>query len=251
MELEQIKMMALQMQNLVGLSDAVIGVSFLVKNPETAMGLSLSQHRFCQALMRARHGEIVSLNGEGMSCPAAAAAFGFRPLPDGLKSGKGLVGFGIVQDQAVGQKMFEEMPRLFPGQIQNLLVFPLSDAPVMPDVIVVEDDVEKLMWINLAYLNAQGGQRLQSSTAILQATCVDCTIIPYLEQRLNFSYGCYGCRDATDLADSETVIGFPVSMLPEVVNHLEFLSQKAIPTSRAKKAWNALQMKNNQEIDIK
>jgi uncharacterized protein (DUF169 family) len=244
MELEQIKQMALQVESLVGLSASVIGVSFQTENPETAIGTILSQHRFCQALMRARHREIVSLNGDGMACPAAAAAFGFRPLPDGLKSGKGLVGFGIVQQQATGQKMFEEMPRLFPGQIQNLLVFPLSESPFIPDVIVVEDDVEKLMWINLAYLNAQGGRRLQSSTAILQATCVDCAIIPYLEQRLNFSYGCYGCRDATDLAGSETVIGFPAFMLPEVVNHLEFLAQKAIPTSRAKKAWNALQTKN-------
>lgn len=244
MELEQIKQMALQMQNLVGLSASVIGVSFLAANPETALGTQLSQHRFCQALMRARHGDIVSLNGDGMSCPAAAAAFGFRPLPDGLKSGKGLVGFGIVQEQATGQKMFEEMPRLSPGQIQNLLVFPLSLAPVIPDVIVIEDEVEKLMWINLAYLNAQGGRRLQGSTAILQATCVDCTIIPYLEQRLNFSFGCYGCRDATDLSGSETVIGFPASLLSEIVNHLEFLAQKAIPTSRAKKAWGALQAKN-------
>ena len=243
MELEQIRKMALQVESLVGLSASISGVSFHSEKSERASGTPLSQHRFCQALMRARHGEIVSLDGQEMSCPAAAAAFGFRPLPDGLKSGKGLVGFGIVQEQAVGQRMFEEMPRLSPGQIQNLLVFPLSDAPVIPDVIVIEDDVEKLMWIDLAYLNAQGGRRLQSSTAILQATCVDCTIIPYLEQRLNFSYGCYGCRDATGLAGSETVVGFPASILPEVVNHLEFLAQKAIPTSRAKKAWNALQAK--------
>lgn len=245
MELEQIKQMGLQMQNLVGLSASVIGVRFLNENLETEMGIPLSQHRFCQALMRARRGEVVSLTGEEMSCPAAAAAFGFRPLPDGLKSGKGLVGFGIVQEQATGQKMFEEMPHLSPGQIQQILVFPLSEAPIMPDIVIVEDEVEKLMWINLAYLNIQGGRRLQGSTAILQATCVDCAVIPYLEQRLNFSYGCYGCRDATDLAGSETVIGFPASLMPEMINHLEFLAQKAIPTSRAKKAWNALQAKNN------
>src|ERR1035438_9522002 len=47
-----------------------------------------------------------------MSCPAAAAAFGFRPLSKALKSGRGLIGFGIVSDASVGEKMFQDMARL-------------------------------------------------------------------------------------------------------------------------------------------
>jgi len=249
MKPETIGVMARRMQDILGLSAPAVGVSFQVDPLFPKAGTALSQHRFCQALMRARHGEIVSLAGSELSCPAAAAAFGFRPLPDGLASGKGLVGFGIVQDPAVGQAMFAEMPSLAPGQIHTLLIFPLSAAPLMPDVILVEDEVEKLMWINLAYLHATGGRRIQSSTAILQAACVDAAVIPYLEKRLNFSFGCYGCRDATDLAGSETVIGFPASMLPAIAGHLEFLAQKAIPTSRAKKAWQALREKNAQQVN--
>jgi uncharacterized protein (DUF169 family) len=53
--------------------------------------------------MKARHGKSVILDSEGIACAAAAAAFGFRPLPEGLRSGKGLVGFGIVSDEAVGK----------------------------------------------------------------------------------------------------------------------------------------------------
>jgi uncharacterized protein (DUF169 family) len=97
--------------------------------------------------------------------------------------------------------------------------------------------VEKLMWLNLAYLNVTGGERITGSTAILQATCVDSTIIPYLEKRLNFGFGCYGCREATDLSPKETVIGFPVGYLSDMVKALENLSQKAIPNSRAKKVY--------------
>jgi uncharacterized protein (DUF169 family) len=105
------------------------------------------------------------------------------------------------------------------------------------------------MWINLAYLHAMGGRRIQSSTAVLQATCVDAAVVPYLEGHLNFSYGCYGCRDATDLAGSETVVGFPTSVLPGIVKHLEFLARKAIPTSRSKKAWEALKAKEAQPLE--
>jgi uncharacterized protein (DUF169 family) len=77
---------------------------------------------------------------------------------------------------------------------------------------------------------------VESSTAILQATCVDATVIPYLEQRLNLSYGCYGCRDATDIHPSETVLGFPLSALDGIVTHLEYLAQKAIAIHGAKKS---------------
>lgn len=169
-----------------------------------------------------------------------AAAFGFRPLPEQLKSGKGLVGFGIVSDEAFGARMFEGMTVLDPGRISGLHLFPLERAEYVPDVIVVEAEVEKLMWIALAYLHAKGGERVQASTAILQATCVDATIIPFLEQRLNFSYGCYGCRDATDLGPDEGVLGFPGSVLSAVVEHLQFLSEKAIPNSRQKRAFAAI-----------
>jgi uncharacterized protein (DUF169 family) len=150
--------------------------------------------------MKDREGEDVILNNEGMSCPAAAAAaaFGFRPLSKALKSGRGLIGFGIVSDASVGEKMFQDMSRLEIGQIEQLHIFPVDKFSYIPDVIIVEDEPE-LMWIALAYLHVTGGKRIESSTAILQATCVDSTIIPFLEQRLNLVYGCYGCRDATDL----------------------------------------------------
>ena len=94
--------------------------------------------------------------------------------------------------------MFQDMSRLEIGQIEQLHIFPVDKFSYIPDVIIVEDEPE-LMWIALAYLHVTGGKRIESSTAILQATCVDSTIIPFLEQRLNLVYGCYGCRDTTDL----------------------------------------------------
>ena len=241
--IEIIREQARQITAFLGLHASPVGVCIVAEpEPQDHSGMRLQQHRYCQALMKARHGEIVSLDASGIACPAAAAAFGFRPLPEGLKSGQGLVGFGIVSDPEVGRKMFENMPCLPQGEISHLELFPLEKASRIPDIIVVEDEVEKLMWLNLAYLNVTGGKRLTSSTAILQATCVDSTIIPYLENRLNFGFGCYGCREATDLSPNETVIGFPVGYLPGVVKALENLSHKAIPNSRAKKVYeNILQ----------
>jgi uncharacterized protein (DUF169 family) len=229
--------------SILGLTTFPVGVCFAADALLPAGALRLESHRYCQALMLARQGQNVVLDGEGISCPAAASAFGLRPLPEGLRSGKGLVGFGIVSDPAVGRRMFEDMPRFEAGQIHHLELLPLKQADRIPQVVVVEGEVEQLMWLVLGYLHAMGGQRVTASTAVLQATCVDATIIPYLENRLNFSYGCYGCRDATDIGANETLLGFPGAKLAAVVKHLDFLSRKAIPAARTKHALQMLKGK--------
>jgi uncharacterized protein (DUF169 family) len=200
----------------------------------------LQKHRYCQALMKARRAELVILEAKELSCPAAAAAFGIRPLPTGLANGEALVGFGIVEKADTGRTMFENMPKLNPGSVECIALCSLADAPRVPDIVVVEGQVEKLMWILLADLNMAGGKRRTADTAVLQATCVDATIIPYKENRLNFSYGCYGCRDATDLGVGEAVLGFPGNMLEPLAKTVEYLCQRAIPRSRAKKAYQNL-----------
>ena len=204
-------------------------------------------HRYCQALMRARRGEHVILDAAGISCPAAAAAFGFKSLPEGLKNGKGLIGFGITKEEKTGIEMFKGMTVLRQGELKELYLFPLDSAVLEPDIVVVEDRIENLMWIALGYLNARGGSRIESSTAILQATCVDATLIPYKTQKMNLSYGCYGCRDATDIGHDESVLGFPFSDFEAISGYIEYLAEKAILKSREKNAYALLKRKSAEE----
>ncbi len=238
-----------KVKQILGLISSLIGVKFLFSEEEIPAKIEkLTGHRYCQALMKARHGAHVLLDAEGISCPAAAAAFGFKPLPEGLKSGKGLVGFGIVKEENTGKTMFEGMTTLPQGKLKALYLFPLETATIEPDIVVVEDEIEKLMWFALANLNIKGGKRVESSTAILQATCVDSTTIPYLQRKFNMSMGCYGCRDATDIGHNETVLGFPFKDFDAIVQSLEFLNQKAIPNSRGKNALAMLKRIEAEEI---
>ncbi len=240
---------SVKIKQILGLNTSMVGVKFIFSENEIPSGVEkLNGHRYCQALMKARHGSPVLLDAEGIACPAAAAAFGFKPLPDGLKTGKGLVGFGIVNKDSTGKAMFEGMTTLPQGKLNALYLFPLEEATIEPDIVVVEDETEKLMWFALANLNVKGGHRVESSTAILQATCVDATIIPYLQQKFNMSMGCYGCRDATDICPNETVLGFPFKDFDAIAQSIEFLSRKAIPNSRGKNALAMLKRKEAESI---
>ena len=235
-----------RLKEILGLESEPVAVFLLrpgVVSPVFDGFARVAGHRYCQLLMRARRGESLRLEPDELACPAAASAFGFRPLPEGLGTGKGLVGFGIVADPATGKAMFEGMTRLPPGSLGGIAVCPLEAAPLPPDVVVVEGPPEPLMWLALADLNLAGGQRRRGDTAVLQATCVDATVIPHVEQRLNFSLGCYGCREATDMGAHETVLGFPGPALAALVGALEKLNDKAVGRSRAKAVFNHLKEK--------
>lgn len=247
--MESIQKKAERVKQILGLATSLIGVKFIFsegKIPEKVE--KLVGYRYCQALMKARQGKHVLLNDEGIACPAAAAAFGFKLLPEGLKTGKGLVGFGIVNNETTGKRMFEGMTTLPQGKLKALYLFPLEKAEIEPDIVVVEAETEKLMWFALANLNVRGGERVESSTAVLQATCVDATTIPFLQQKFNISMGCYGCRDATDISPNESVLGFPFKDYHAIVESIEFLNQKAIPNSRSKNALAMLKRKEAEEI---
>jgi len=247
--MNNIRTQANEIKSLLQLESSLVGVKFLWEADEIpAKAKALTGHRYCQALMKARHGEKVTLDAEGIACPAAAAAFGFKPLPEALKSGKGLMGFGITNNEETGKTMFENMTTLPQGNLKALYLFPMEKADIEPDVVVAEDETEKLMWIALAQLNAQGGKRVESSTAILQATCVDATTIPYVQQKFNMSMGCYGCRDATDIGHNETVLGFPFKNLEGIYNYLMHLNEKAIPNSRSKNALTLLRRREAEKI---
>lgn len=248
--MEKIQENSEKVQQILGLTTSLVGVKFIFLEEEIPTEIfKLNVHRYCQALMKARHGAHVLLDAEGIACPAAAAAFGFKPLPETLKSGKGLMGFGITNEETTGKTMFEGMTTLPQGRLKALYLFPLETATTEPDIVIVEDETEKLMWIALANLNIKGGKRIESSTAILQATCVDATTIPYLQQKFNMSMGCYGCRDATDIKPNETVLGFPFKDFSAIAESIVHLSQKAIPNSRGKNALTLLKRREAEEIN--
>jgi uncharacterized protein (DUF169 family) len=242
---QDVRTLGARLREIVGLETCPVGV-YLQREGDRDERLDgfvrVERHRYCQAVMRARAGEPVLLDPDECACPAARAAFGWKALPAGLASGQGLVGFGIVGNPATGRRMFEGMPHLASGNLQAIALAPLDQAPpgLAPDVVVVEAPPEHLMWLLLADLNRAGGDRRRAHTAVLQAMCVDSMIVPLLERRLSFSFGCYGCREATDIGVHEASLGLPGAMLPDLVESLTMLKDKAMPRSRAKGAWRSL-----------
>jgi len=215
-----------------------IGVR-IVKNDETPKDIppeSTRRLRYCQLLMEAKKGKSVTLTRESIACPAAAAALGLLPLPEKISSGEMLKTLGLFDSMMAAAITMAQMPRLEQGKIKAIAAAPLEEAKFKPDVVIIEDKPEKIMWINLASIHKTGG-RLSFNSAVFQACCVDVTVIPYLTKNVNVSLGCYGCRDATDIADDECLVGIPIEKLEEILTSLKALSQKAMPEARQKRVY--------------
>jgi uncharacterized protein (DUF169 family) len=227
------------MKNVLELQWEPVAVTFLHDTEPVSGYEALPNRRYCQMVMEARRGRKVILTAENIACPAAAAAFGFKPLPPKLASGEMLAAFGIFGSPAAGKATIDSMRRLEQGQYVAVALSPLAEADLEPDVIVVEGTIEQLMWLALAARFESGG-RATFTTAILQATCEDATVLPFLTGELNATLGCYGCREATDLQDQEAVIGFPVRLLDEIVHGLRALGSKALPHVRSKASYTRL-----------
>lgn len=230
----------------VGLEYEPVGVKFYETYSENGIPKA-EDHRMCQLIMRARKGENLILTKDEISCPAAAAALGLKPLPKNLQDGTMLQGYGIFRDKESAIEVMNEMPRLEQGKFEAVVAKPLKDWEENPDVIVIEDEVEKLMWLALAYLNEEGG-RLNMSTSILLAVCVDSVVLPFKSQKINMSFGCYGCRDATDAKPNEAILGIPLSKLDMVFENIKYLKSKAIDRSRAKQVYQAFSKRVEEKI---
>lgn len=234
-----LKRAASVLREILGLKYEPIAVKFFEDRVQLDGFDTPSERRYCQVLMGAREGKRYLLTADNIACPAAAWALGFKEPPATLSSGEMPFKMGIFGSPQAVKNTLNSMSRLPMGKYKMLACCPLGEAPFEPDVIVLESDVEHLMWVALALLFDTGG-RLSLDTAILQATCVDASIIPFVDQRFNASLGCYGCREATNLAEGECVLGFPIKDLEKIVSSLEKLNEKAIPRVRGKTVYKAL-----------
>ncbi|MCL4369582.1 MAG: DUF169 domain-containing protein [Chloroflexi bacterium] len=227
-------------RSIVGIERSPVAVHFVPAAEDLPKGFEAPpKRRYCQVLMEASEGKKVLLTPDTAACPASAAALGFKPLPETLRTGEMLEAYGIFASRKAGKNTIDSMPNFPMGKYRAVAACPLGQAPYEPDVVVVESEPEHLMWIALASIRETGG-RMAFSTAILQATCVDGTMLPFINQKLNASMGCYGCREATDMAEMEAILGLPGKDLDMVVAQLQQLSTKAMGRVRGKAVYHGL-----------
>ena len=189
--------------------------------------------RFCQAMMAARRGASILMPPHRHSCPDGTSIFGMTGVPEKLATGEIYVLFHKVVNAEAAARMVTERPTLPPKSRRATYVAPLAKTVREPEVVVITGTPEQMMWLCMS-MSYYSGHRFDFHASGFNSMCVEAVLYPLTEQEPNITFGCYGCRAATDLGEDMMFMGLPIDKLPIVAQGLTELAKKAIPDSRMK-----------------
>lgn len=189
--------------------------------------------RFCQAMMAARRGASILMPPFRHSCPDGTSIFGMTGVPEKLATGEIYVLFHKVVSAEAAAQMVAERPTLPANSRRATYVAPLSKTVRDPEVVVITGTPEQMMWLCMS-MSYYTGHRFDFHASGFNSMCVEAVLYPLMNDEPNITFGCYGCRAATDIGEDMMFMGIPTALLPTVASGLTELAKKAIPDSRMK-----------------
>lgn len=189
--------------------------------------------RFCQAMMAARRGASILMPPFRHSCPDGTSIFGMTGVPEKLATGEIYVLFHKVVNAEAAARMVAERPTLPPKSRRATYVAPLGKTLRKPEVVVFTGTPEQMMWLCMS-MSYYDGHRFDFHASGFNSMCVEAVLLPMENDEPNITFGCYGCRAASDIGEDMMFMGVPTDRLPTIAEGLTELAKKAIPDSRNK-----------------
>ncbi len=189
--------------------------------------------RFCQAMMAARRGASILMPPYRHSCPDGTSIFGMTGVPEKLATGEIYVLFHKVVNAEAAARMVAERPTLPPKSRRATYVAPLDKTVREPEVVVFTGTPEQMMWLCMS-MSYYSGHRHDFHASGFNSMCVEAVLLPMENDEPNITFGCYGCRAASDIGEDMMFMGVPTRILPTLAKGAAELAKKAIPDSRNK-----------------
>lgn len=187
--------------------------------------------RHCQSITAARRGNCMVIPPRKHACPDGAGIMGLITMSAKLRSGDLYLLFKKLPNIECARKMIASREEFAPGSYTATLVAPLEKAAFEPDVVIFTLLPEQAMWLCCAATYGSGDRQV-FHTSGYNSTCADLTVQVMKTQKMNISFGCYGARASSDVADAEVYLSIPYGQLPALIASLEKLAAKSIPEAR-------------------
>jgi uncharacterized protein (DUF169 family) len=177
---------------------------------------------FCQFVTLARvYGRTLGVTSENLVCGIAKGCLGFADFPQDLPQR-----FAIVRTSTAEtfEKILKTGLRLEPGKTKAVLVAPLEEITLDPDVVLLFGDGAKMT--RLIYsATYETGERLNINTAAECGTCGEGVAAAFVKDKPTVSFPCYGTRRFALAEDNELIFSFPYRYSREILRALN-ITQK-------------------------
>ncbi|MCQ8894138.1 MAG: DUF169 domain-containing protein [Methanolinea sp.] len=216
----------------LGLSSSPVAVRLATGKEEIPQGMEKLDRtvRHCQMVNMARkEGRVFYATVENHECMGGAWALGLRQITETLKNGQFYYKLGKFESTAACKRTIDRIPHVESGATYATLYAPLEKATFSPHIILIIAEPRVMLKLAQATLFRLGG-RINSEFSGIQSVCSDACAQTYLTGRANYSLGCDGSRKFSGIEDREMVMGFPVEMLPEIIDAVQIVT--AAPGSK-------------------
>lgn len=181
-----------------------VGVKFLKYLPAKHEHFYSSTIRFCEAVYRARHGDI-DLSPRMICCEGAKRAFGWMKNRDEKLALKLSEKTGINGDRAL------ELIRQVPVLEYPCAGIRLGDCS-NPDVLATYIQPEVAMRL-VRLWETVVGHSLHVDVSSIMAVCGNAVVKAYMDQAVSISFGCPDSRRYGGIQPEELVIAVPAGLL--------------------------------------
>ena len=163
-------------------------------------------------------GKRIYADSDQILCALGGSALGFYELPEDMASGHRAL--QVYSDNVeANRKMMSDIIRIEAGRFRAVLMSPLQEMTIRPDVIIVFCGSSQM--VRLAYaVSWREGKPLVCMTNGHQGICSEAIAAPFLLNEARLALPCYGSHRFALVRDEEFVFGFPFHLLEEITQGL-------------------------------
>ncbi|MCP4294735.1 MAG: DUF169 domain-containing protein [Proteobacteria bacterium] len=187
-----------------------------IKQPKRDLKVEIA---ICQAVAYSRkYGWSIAIRGEDLSCPLAAATFGFKPKLEYMIEGHACNQM-YTQDLKAGARTEAEVENVPFGTYEAIVTAPLQRTNFDPDLVVIYGNSAQVQRLVTAALWHEGGRINSSFSGRLD--CSDEILVPLKSGKPEVVLPCYGDRVFAQTQDHEMAFCFPWNWAGKIIEGLE------------------------------
>ncbi len=179
----------------------------------------------CQWVTMARRwGRSLAVLAEDVNCSACLAALGLKRMKHDDALVDYFLDMGYFESRELARKAARQLEPLPAGEVRGILVFPLADAALEPDLVVIYGSPAQMARLAAGFVH-QSGELVQSATTGFGISCLS-LLKPHWTGRPALVVPGRGERILAGTEEGEMYCTFPGRLLGPLLTGLEKTEEK-------------------------
>jgi uncharacterized protein (DUF169 family) len=206
----------------VGLTKPLVAVKLFDDLHEVPEGLPRPQTAlyYCAAVGRAMQGETILMLPDDHGCQRGAYMLGVKEAPASTINGVPYAKSHMVASARAGQRLIEQAPKLPVGHTVAILLTPLAQTPVDPDVVLAAANPHQALQL-LNATNFDTGLEIPMRFQILTSFCAYGTVLPFKSAQPQATIPQEQARRRAGFTNEEMIVGLPAEVLTRAAEVIE------------------------------